>query len=756
MPLTPPRLDDLDYATVFEALRSRIPIVAPEWTDHNDSDPGIALLQLFSHLAEMVGYRLNRVPEKAYIEFLKLVGVRLAPARPASTRVAFTLSKPEKASALLLPAGTRIKAKGGRGTPPVFETDFALDVLPAQVAALVTTRYELLDIKGPGETGPAAAAAKPFIAERFSIAWDGKTPKLKDMITQPVALFAKPDEALHRTLFIGLAFNQSAAAGFKGARAALHLQLDDDEQPEDDASVRVGAAPLQLQNAASNGPPLAEYHYYRPQASGGVRDPWEPLVVLADETEGWTRSGEVRFEVPLKIGPVPAGEWLEVSAGVPHPLAGSLKTAVEDTPKDVPVSGWIRVRFAVAPRIALRSLNFNTAIASNLETVQDEWLGDGNDRAGQVLALAQGNVAAGSLRLVSRERVRPDEWLDWRQVNDFDTAQAEERVYALDPEAGTLIFGDGRRGRVPRSAERFLAKQYRHGGGVQGEVASGAVSLPSGLPAAVGGAFNLTPARGGRDAESLEAAKQRAPGAFARRGRAVTADDFRDAAREAPGARIARAAVVPLRRPYPQGHLIAGQRASGVDMETEAPGALAVVVVPDAPGAYPVPTTGMLTAVAAHLDTVRLLTTEVHVATPQYVRIHDLQLVVGAAPGYTTTALRESIADTLRARFHALTGGAAGEGSPFGGSLHHADLMAVVFGVPGVARVESLSCWVDGRSPPADEPALLWRLERREPVRLTNCPQPDHPEDMVRVDLMPDELPFVDALTLMVSVVGTP
>lgn len=756
MPLTPPRLDDLDYTTVFESLRGRIRIVAPEWTDHNDSDPGIALLQLFSHLTEMVGYRLNRVPEKAYIEFLKLVGVKLAPAVPARTRVAFTLTRPERATGLLLPAGTRIKAKGGGGKPPEFETDAALDLVPAQVAALVTTRHELLDIHGPNESGPAPGTTpKAYAAERLSIAWDGKTPKLKDMPTQPVPLFAKANEQTHRTLYIGLAFNRSSAAGFLGARAALHLQLDDDEQPEEDASVRAGSQPLVLQNAVQNGPALAEYHYYRPPENGASVDPWEPLMLLADETEGWSRSGQIRFEVPLAMGPVPDAAWEEVVAGVAHPLRGALKTPVDDTPPDVPVSGWIRVRFAIAPRVALRSLNFNTVVASNLETVQDEWIGEGNDRAGQVLPLANGNVAAATLRVLSRDIVQPDEWLAWREVADLDTAGADDLVYVLDAEAGTLLFGDGARGRAPRTGERFLAKSYRHGGGVKGDVGTGAVSQPSGLPAAVGGAFNVAPARGGRDAETLDAARLRAPRAFARRGRAVTAEDFSDEACQAPGARIARATVVPLRRPYPQGHLIGNQPASGVDMEAEAPGALTVVVVPDAPGAYPVPTVGVLTAVAAHLDKVRLLTTEVHVGTPQYVRLHDLQIVVSAASGYTVTALRESIADTLRTRFHPLTGGADGKGYPFGGSLHHADLVAAVFGVAGVTRVQSLTCWVDGRTPDADDPALQWRLERRERVRLTNCPEPGHAEDTVDIALLPDELPFVDAMTLMVTVVQT-
>ena len=103
MPLTSPKLDDLDYATVEAMLRERIPLVAPEWTDHNDSDPGIALIQLFSYLAEHVGYRLNRVPEKSYVEFLKLAGVQLSPSVAAQTRLALTLAKPATATALPVP-----------------------------------------------------------------------------------------------------------------------------------------------------------------------------------------------------------------------------------------------------------------------------------------------------------------------------------------------------------------------------------------------------------------------------------------------------------------------------------------------------------------------------------------------------------------------------------------------------------------------------------------------------------------------------
>src|SRR2546423_12835686 len=111
MPLVSPNLADLDYASIERMLRARIPVVAPEWTDHNDSDPGIAMIQLFAWLSEQVGYRLNQVPEKSYIEFLKLVGVRLRPAAAAQTLMTFLLTKPEVAGAGPLAPAPRLTAQ---------------------------------------------------------------------------------------------------------------------------------------------------------------------------------------------------------------------------------------------------------------------------------------------------------------------------------------------------------------------------------------------------------------------------------------------------------------------------------------------------------------------------------------------------------------------------------------------------------------------------------------------------------------------
>lgn len=758
MPLTPPVVADLTFATVEPMLRERIPIVAPEWTDHNLSDPGIAMIQIFAHLSEQLGYRLNRVPEKTYVEFLRLVGVTLAPARAAQTRIAFTLAKPGEAQGVLVPAGSRINGKGPRGAAPVFETDRDLDVLPVQLAALVTTRGELLDINGPEDEGPTATNGDPvvYVDERFSLAWDGKKPKLKDMPLQPVGLFLKPEEETHRVLYLGLAFNQIRSAGFLGARASLHLQLDNDEEADTDSQVKAGGTALTIANAFSEGPSLVSYDYYRPPAIGEAAGSWQPLTILSDETDGWTRSGTIRFDVPERIGPVPADAWADVEPYMPHPLVDQLKTPVAGTPEEVPVSGWIRVIFALPPKIRIRSLGFNTVTATNLQTVTGERLGRGTGLSAQTMTLTNTNVDPESLRLVSRDPGRSPEYLAWRQVSDFDDARPNDPVYVLDAEAGLVLYGDGYAGRPPFATEVMVAERYRYGGGPDGNVDTGAVAQPDALPAALDGAFNVTPARGGHPAETVDEAKRRAPAAYRRRGRAVTAADFREAALESPGVDIARAEVVARHRPYPIGHQIGGLDASGIDFETETPGALTLIAVPDRPGAYPMPTEGELSAVARHLDTLRLLTTELHVTGPQYLRLFDMAITVRAMPGYSETVLREAIMDRLRTRFHVLTGGPDETGYSFGAPLHHADLVAEVMAVAGVGRVEGLDGYMDGNMPSGAARQLLWRVERREKVRITNCPRPEVETDTDRIVLMPDECVFVDPDGLLVTVVGSP
>ena len=82
MPLSLPNLDDRRYDDlVAEALRI-IPSFAPEWTNHNSSDPGITLVELLAYVTELLVYRTNRITDRHLAAF-----VALATGRPAVEKI---------------------------------------------------------------------------------------------------------------------------------------------------------------------------------------------------------------------------------------------------------------------------------------------------------------------------------------------------------------------------------------------------------------------------------------------------------------------------------------------------------------------------------------------------------------------------------------------------------------------------------------------------------------------------------------------
>src|SRR5512138_3461984 len=66
VPLVPPTLDDRTFDDLYAEARLRAARYNSGWTDFNESDPGVTLLQLFAWLTEQMLYRLNQVPERNY------------------------------------------------------------------------------------------------------------------------------------------------------------------------------------------------------------------------------------------------------------------------------------------------------------------------------------------------------------------------------------------------------------------------------------------------------------------------------------------------------------------------------------------------------------------------------------------------------------------------------------------------------------------------------------------------------------------
>jgi predicted phage baseplate assembly protein len=138
MVLPAPNLDDRHFQQLVDEAKRYVQQRTPEWTDHNVSDPGVTLIETFAHMVDQLVYRLNRVPDRNYLAFLDLLGVRLFPPTAARAEVVFWLSAAQQ-DTVLLPAGTEVATEHpAAGEAVVFATVADLPLPPCELARLVT------------------------------------------------------------------------------------------------------------------------------------------------------------------------------------------------------------------------------------------------------------------------------------------------------------------------------------------------------------------------------------------------------------------------------------------------------------------------------------------------------------------------------------------------------------------------------------------------------------------------------------------
>lgn len=134
MTLPVPNLDNRTFEQLVTEGRTLIPKNFPAWTDHNLSDPGITLLELFAYFIETSIYQINRVPERTLEHFTELVGVSRLP----TESIEETLRRALDAVALKYRAVTEAELeKLAMQTPPVVVLGVTEIIARAEAAVVV-------------------------------------------------------------------------------------------------------------------------------------------------------------------------------------------------------------------------------------------------------------------------------------------------------------------------------------------------------------------------------------------------------------------------------------------------------------------------------------------------------------------------------------------------------------------------------------------------------------------------------------------
>lgn len=138
----------------------------------------------------------------------------------------------------------------------------------------------------------------------------------------------------------------------------------------------------------------------------------------------------------------------------------------------------------------------------------------------------------------------------WHETPTLFTARANDTSYVVridEDGAGTIQFGDGKRGaRLPTGQENVRAV-YRKGIGVAGNLRPGQLSQLMTRPLGLKAVSNPVAAEGGVDADSTDHARRNMPLGVRTLGRVVSLRDYEDFARAYTGIAKAQAAVLNTR-----------------------------------------------------------------------------------------------------------------------------------------------------------------------------------------------------------------
>jgi hypothetical protein len=642
MPLAPPVIDDRRFAQLVDETLARAQVHTPEWTNFNQSDPGVTLVQLFSFLTENILYRANLTPERQRIKFLRLLRVPLAAASAAQGLVSIRNDR-APARTETVPGDLEVRA----GAVP-FVTQFALDVLP--VESRVYFRRPL--------------AASPQLLDYYRLLYASYQTRFPDdvQLYETVELDRKVldsvdinQDTVDRSLWIALLLRPGDSP------AEIRRQLGG-------RTLMLGVVPsLDAESARLVPGGIAQagrlLRFAVPRVPADERVERD----AQDRPNPQYRDLEPRTDVDVLTRPgvvqlvLPAADDLKVWTDV-DPLesgVGNMPPSLDDADIAGRLLTWVRVRADGAARASIRWAGINAVPVRQIERVVSEPLPDGDGRPDQTRRLARAPVLAGSVMVYTR--VGSDQPRRWTEIDDLAAAPPEvpvtdwrmgpsvtpmaasaddaaANVFELDPEAGVLQFGDGLRGRrLPLDARVFASYEFCQGaaGNVSEDAINSAPQLASGFVVT-----NPVQTWGGADPETVATGEKQIKRFLQHRDRLVSVDDFESIACRTPGVQIGRIEVLPAYHPD-----------LGATEPGSAPGAVTILAIPaldpeqpDAPRANRL----FLNALCRYLDPRRLVTTELVIRGADYKGIW-ISVGVEVATGLSIAEVVENVKARLRA-----------------------------------------------------------------------------------------------------------
>ncbi|HWR26546.1 MAG TPA: baseplate J/gp47 family protein [candidate division Zixibacteria bacterium] len=674
--LIPPNLDDRKWQDIVDEAKALIPKYTPEWTDHNQSDLGITLIELFASIVEGMIYRLNKVPERNYIEFLNLLGITRDPATPASSFLTYRLAS--GITSITIPKGSQVATQQTEKEEGiVFETDKDSRILPINLTTALNVRYVGSFLKYQKVT--TKLVSSPLTGLKLDIPpgqWTMIAIGFDSLSTETISLlfsFLKPVKK--DDLWISWLYSSGSA--------------------------------------------------------------WRlvPIMSISDETDKFQKKGTVSLDVPANWTSMNFNSWGGISPDsqadmIDQPLFWigmvmwnlriyTIQTNIE------------QILFNAAPATnALTIAQPELLGVSNGKPFQYFELRNHplfkspntKDHYNHLIIQVRDQLIGGGF----------GPWDTWKCLDDIPEGSGNH--YHLNPVTGTINFGNYSptaspegHGTIPKPGSEIRAQTYRYvAGGAKGNVPPSTInSIRTPHPSGVISVTNPGASRGGSNEEDIEETLRRGPEILRNRNRAVTIEDYEYLAREVSRDIVNVRALPPRLFEKDIPPLIkAGDPWMYANLN-RSPGRINVIIIPSAPEnvTRPKPDEELILEVLDDLNDRRVATSMLQVSGPKYLPIKvevDLyvwQRAVDKGLIENGAQVQIEVTQKITKFLHPLFGNIDGNGWEIGQHIFTANLFKFIMPDPEIGFIERIQIKAD--IPDYHDPTLPWNpTERPFPINI--------------------------------------
>ncbi len=537
-----PSLDDQTYEELLSEARNVISSTYPDWTNFNEHDPGVTLLELFAMLVESQQFYMDQIGRENRIKYLKLLGLKRRPKLPAQTRVHV-------------------------------DSEYNLRLIKGSSLLAGDLRFEMLNnrcILAKDLKGAMAVCDE----EKLDAVW------LSGRRRERIGFLPFGPEPKEGNACV-IVFNEAPP---ENDHLALYV------------SIRQGEA---CRNPLSDTPfvPLCSlaYEYYSNEG-------WKPLHQVTDETKGFLYDGFFRFSVGQKIPAaqlygeegyfirvrITEGEYdippqitymsMNIVAAVQRetvcehvvfepkdgdrkdgrvicPLSTELALLGETEVYELRHKAWFRLTdfekdydpktkkaFIAVSEPKDRKIHKLLLIHRRISMWDESVVGEGTGFPEQEFSLEDTGICEDPITLLIEDEQQKNGYRLWERVDDFASSDPEDRHFVFDSESGIIRFGDGRRGRVPEGEIRLASCTRTEGRG--GNIRKQRIERFMAPELLDIGVTNITEGWGGMDEESVDDAFLRARECLNHPITAVSSDDYERLAKNTPGLVIMDAKVI--------------------------------------------------------------------------------------------------------------------------------------------------------------------------------------------------------------------